>query len=371
MSKAYTDRNLLYRNANKDDDEALKKLLSENSMDSWVNLSLERNPSYFDAHGLMGESHTMIAYDTHEDKCVGMYSCTYMNLHVNAEEQNTAYLGELRVDEKYRNKIRVLRYGYKSLEKLLPMQKDAPIYITSIASENTKARRVLEANLNGMPTYRPLAEMSTLIFSTQFSCKSKKSRAASLEDIPSLVSFYNHKAKSYHFSPCLSEAWLNGLSPEIGLDINDFYIRENADGEIEACFALWDQRRFKQSVIKSYRAPLSWLRPLYNVFARLTQRVELPKENSMLEQVYISFFACGKSGLFVGCLKEAASLAKAKGASSCVLGLSSQHNSLALLKRELKANVYRTCIEMVGFDDGQQEAELNKEFLIQPEVALL
>jgi len=371
VSEVYTDSNLLYRRATKDDDETLKRLLSENSMDSWVNLCLERSPSYFDAQGLMGESYTMIASDIQENKSVGMYSCSYMNMHINTKEENIAYFGELRLHKEYRNKIRVLKNGYKSLQKLLPVQKSSPIYITSIASENTKARRVLEANLKGMPKYTPLAEMSTLIFSTQFLSKRKKLRIASQEDIPRLVKFYNHKAQSYQFSPCLNEEWLSGLSSERGLDINDFYIREDAHGDIEACFALWDQRMFKQTVIKSYKAPLSLVRPLYNLFAKLSNRVELPKENSMLEQMYISFFACDKRGLVLECIKEAASLARVKGASSCVLGLSSQHPSLALIKRKLKANVYKTCIEMVHFEDEQQDILLNEGLLIQPEVALL
>jgi hypothetical protein len=38
------------------------------------------------------------------------------------------------------------------------------LYLTSIASDNVVARRLLERGLPGMPTYRPLCEFVTLVF---------------------------------------------------------------------------------------------------------------------------------------------------------------------------------------------------------------
>ena len=78
MIETYQDENLLYKIASKVDEESLRELLSDNSMDSWVNLSLEKEPSYFNAQNLMGESYTMIATDTSIKKKIGMYSCSYM-----------------------------------------------------------------------------------------------------------------------------------------------------------------------------------------------------------------------------------------------------------------------------------------------------
>jgi len=370
LIKTYRDKNLFYKIATKEDDDSLRELLSDNSMDSWVNLSLEKEPSYFNAQNLMGESYTMIATDKSINKKIGMYSCSYMQMHLNTKKREVAYFGELRVDKEHRNKIRVLKHGYKSLKTLLPNRATEPIYITSIASQNYKARRVLEAKLKEMPKYIPLAEMSTLVFSTSFKSKNIKLQQASKKDISRVVKFYNKCASSYQFSPHLDELWLSELSDAKGLNINDFYVLENANKEIEACFALWDQREFKQSVIKSYKKPLNAVRPLYNLFAKFTKRVELPRENTMIEQIYIAFLATSKSEPYLELIQEAASIAKSKGAKACVLGLSSQHPNLKFLKNNLKANVYKTFIEMVSFGDVSK-IELNKNLLIQPEVALL
>lgn len=370
MIKTYQDKNLFYKIASKVDDESLRELLSDNSMDSWVNLSLEKEPSYFNAQNLMCESYTMVATDTLTKKQIGMYSCSYMQMHLNGKNQEVAYFGELRVDKEHRNKIRVLKSGYKSLKTLLPKRDVEPMYITSIASQNYKARRILEAKLKGMPKYIPLAEMSTLVFSTSFKSKNIKLQKASKKDITRVVNFYNKCASSYQFSPHLDELWLSELSDAKGLNIDDFYILENSNKEIKACFALWDQREFKQSVIKSYKKPLNTIRSLYNLFAKFTKRLELPKENTMLEQIYITFLATTKSELYLELIQEAASIAKSKGAKACVLGLSSQHPNLEFLKNRLKANVYKTFIEMVSFGDVSK-IEINKNLLIQPEVALL
>lgn len=371
MRELYQDANMLYRRADSDDDKALREMLSQNSMDSWVNLSFEREPSYFDAHNIMGESYTMVAVDTNTNSYVGMYTCTYMDMYLNGDVQEVAYLRELRLNEKYRNKIRILKNGYKSLHTLLPKKEIEPLYITSVASQNSKARKVLEAGLKGMPTYTPLAKMNTLIFSSDFTPEQKKLKQATKQDVTRIAKFYKSFISSYQFAPHISEQWLSELPAKTGLSIGDFYIVEDGSGNIETCLALWDQRAFKQSVIKGYKPPLCQLRPLYNLFAKLSTRVLLPQVNSMLEQIYIAFFACTNDELQLDAIKEAAQIAKSKGASSCILGLSSEHPSVDVLKKKLKADVYETDIEMVNLDGKEATLMLDKERLIQPEVALL
>lgn len=371
MRELYQDANILYRRADVDDDKALREMLSQNSMDSWVNLSFEREPSYFDAQNIMGESYTMVAIDTNTNSYVGMYTCTYMDMYINGDIQEVAYLRELRLDEAYRNKIRILKNGYKSLRTLLPKKETEPLYITSVASQNTKARRVLEAGLKGMPTYISLAKMNTLIFSSSFIPEQKRLKQATKQDIARILKFYNDHMASYQFAPCVSEQWMNTLPAKTGLSIDDFYIVEDEGGNIEACLALWDQRAFKQSVIKGYKTPLRQLRPLYNFFAMLSTRVLLPQINSMLGQIYISFFVCQNDELQLDIIKEAAQLAKSKGASSCILGLSAGHPNSDVLKKRLKADIYETDIELVNLDANKATLILDKERLIQPEVALL
>jgi hypothetical protein len=170
----------------------------------------------------------------------------------------------------------------------------------------------------------------------------------------------------------LSEEWLQNTARHPGLDISDFWLLRDKNGVLHCCFALWDQRAFKQSVVKGYKAPLNHLRVLYNWYARMIRRVELPLSGKALDHLYIAFFACDAddTDLAVNVLKEAAYIARAKGATSCVMGISSHHVLLPILKHTLKSEIYRTQIEVVTLN-GDDQYTNTSERIIQPEVALL
>ena len=77
----YRANDISYRVANRNDEEALKTLLSKNAMDSWVNITLQKESSYFDSADLMGKSMTVIAYKTEDEQTViGMYACTLFEI---------------------------------------------------------------------------------------------------------------------------------------------------------------------------------------------------------------------------------------------------------------------------------------------------
>ncbi len=369
----YRNKDALYRLATLNDDVTLKRLLHENPMKSWVNISTERELSYFDGASLMGETYALIAHDAIAEKnIIGMYSCSYLPVHIDGKPEMIGYLGGLRVASEFRHKIHYIKHGFEALKKIVPLRATVPFYFTSIASENTTARRLLEANMSGMPCYSPVGEMTTMIFSVHQGKNRGKLVQASSEDISDIVSYYNKRASYYQLSPYLSEEWLKNTAGHPGLDISDFWLLRDKSGVLHCCFALWDQRAFKQSVVKGYKAPLKHLRILYNVYARMTKRVELPQAEKALEHLYVAFFACDDddTDLAMNVLKEAAYIARAKGATSCVMGISSHHVLLPILKHTLKPEIYRTQIEVVTLNGDDQYTNIS-ERIIQPEVALL
>ena len=60
----YKANDITYRIATQNDEATLQRLLSNNVMDSWVNITLRKEPNYFDSDNLMGESMTVVAYKT-------------------------------------------------------------------------------------------------------------------------------------------------------------------------------------------------------------------------------------------------------------------------------------------------------------------
>jgi len=353
-----------------DDDLDLKKLLSQNPMDSWVNISLEREPSYFDGVSLMGDTYTLVSREN--SNLVGMYSLTSMNVHMNGTSQRVSYLAELRVQKIFRHKIRLLKEGFDSIKKLLPKDSTKEFFFTSIATQNHKARRLLEANIKGMPRYEKQGQMSTLVFSNKISKNHNLFKKANSKDIDDIVSFYNKQASKYQFSPCLSKEWLKNLDGKKALTIDDFYIARDHNKELMACAALWDQRAFKQSVIKGYRSPLKYLRVIYNIYANFTKRVTLPKKDQRIESVFISFFAYNDHNTAIKALYELSDLSKnINKVDSCILGVSSQNTILGLIKKEFKPSIYLTEIETVTLSSEDLATDMLDDLIVQPEVALL
>ncbi len=357
------------RFATRADDSVLKALLRDNPMDAWVSLSMEREPSYFHGTSLMGKSYTLISEENTE--VVGMYACSYLPVHINGKSETIGYFGSMRISKPFRNKIRCIKEGFDTIREQMPKEATVPFYFTSIASENLRARRLLEANVKGMPRYHPRGQMSTLIFSTKRAKSAGMLKQATKEDISDIVVFYNQQASKYQLSPYLSEAWLESLDGHIGLRISDFYLVRDDDGKLQGCLALWDQRAFKQSVVQGYRTPLKQMRPLYNLYARLNKQVELPACGEALQHLFVAFFAFKDDAAAIDLLKEAAKIAQqTKKVKSCVLGLSSKHPLLPALKRQLRPSVYLTEIETVVLDRVDADPGLDDR-LIQPEVALL
>ncbi|MCI5145719.1 MAG: hypothetical protein D3923_09350, partial [Candidatus Electrothrix sp. AR3] len=165
----YSAGGIIFRQAGADDDRALRSLLRNNPMDSWVNISIECEPSFFAGQGLMGPSVAVIALEENSQATVGMYTCSLLPVHLNGSTERIHYLGGLRVHPQYRFKLSILKNGFTSIEPLISCigEKMLPFQFTSIAKKNTQAKRLLEARLKGMPIYTPVGELTTLAISTR------------------------------------------------------------------------------------------------------------------------------------------------------------------------------------------------------------
>lgn len=364
-------KDIVFKIADSADDENLKMILRQNDMESWIRLAFEREPSFFSADNLMGESYSVIAHKANNaSDIIGMYSCTHLPVHINTQVEYLGYLAGLRIDRKYRRKIRYVKNGYQSIQSLVPVKGTLPIWFSSIASENQQARNLLEAGLKGLPEYSFIGEMKSLAISVKQSKNTQILSVVSADDIDELITFYNEQVKSYQFSAVLNKQWLNSLQASQGLSLQDFFIvREH--GQIIACLAIWDQRKFKQTVVRGYRFPLDRLTGLYNLYAAITKRASLPGVGEKLEQVYLSFVAVDENyqHLFLDVLQDALYKVKQKNSIIAVIGLSSENPLTEIIEQHFHVHSYKTCIEKVTWQD-HAEFVLNSR-RVQPEIAIL
>lgn len=369
---AYPAGDLVFRLATSADDGKLRAMLRDNQMDSWVQITLEREPEYFAAKNLFGQEIAVVAEQQAPPHApVSMYSFCLLPVHVNGVPVQLGYVGHLRVERSSRNRIRVLKKGYQSLKQLTQMIEPAYCF-TSIASENSVAIRILNANLKGMPIYTAQGAYQTLAISTLRPRKvmSGDVTPACAGDIPELVSLYNRQARRWQFAPVLSEQWLASLEGSKGLCLEDFLLWR-VRGKPVACVALWDQRKLKQTVARAYRSPVGQLRWLYNQVARLTGRVELPAIGQPLQEVYLAFpaFENLSTREIIALVNHALARGREKGAKVGVIGLSPMNPHCQMLEKHFNAVSYHSQIETVSWPEHPLP-ELGTR-PPQPEVALL
>lgn len=358
-----------YRLAGAADEALLRRLLRDNPMAGWVDLCLTREPDYFAAAALFGDSQSVIA-ETDDGTPQGMYACTLFELYVNGAACPVLYLHSLRLHPDSRRRLTVLRGGFASIPRLIRGFERAGCCLTSIATDNHAARRMLEAGVVGLPHYQACGELTTLVIAAQRGRRHGLLRRATAADIPALAAFYNAQACRHQFAPVLSENWLCRLSPAQGLSIDDFLLYER-DGKIRACLALWDQRFCKQTLLRGYRQPLGQLRPLYNLWAAVTKSVRLPAPGESLQQIFLAFTTFDDLALteMTACLDEALYRVGERGAACAVLGIAPESAYFDALVQRYQPQIYRTTIETVAF--AGQSNVLPDGRLLWPETALL
>jgi hypothetical protein len=341
------------------DDALLRQLLRENGMPSWVEMAMEREPSYFAAHGMHPYEWAVLAHDG--DAVVGMYSAALARVHVDGEPRTIGYLGGLRVQAPHRQRIRHLRRGYASIRTLAPAAADLPWWLTVVAEENRSARRLLEAGVNGLPRYKRLGSMCTYALARARGRRGTSWRQASEADAAALVDFHARQAAAFQLAPVLSHELV------LHVGITRFWIHERAGG-FAAMAALWDQSATKQVVARGYHPMVRAMRSLYNAFAGLAGRVTLPALGEPLAQSFIAFAAFESALLAreresLSLLRELLSLCPTPVAA---IGLHESH-PLGTVLAQLAPLRYRTAVYAVEFDSP---AALDAR-PVQPEVALL
>ena len=355
--------------ATEDDDADIRRLLRANPMPGKISLSLEREPDFFADANLPGETkQTIIARDGNRIVCMG--SCTIRQRFVNGEPRRVGYLGGLRLDASQAGRFDILRRGYEFFHEL---QADTPadFYFTSIAADNERARTLLERGLPGMPSYEFIGEYVTVLLSA----KGRHSVQNIEEDIAppagQLIALLNNNNCTQQFTPCWSEDELSALQ-QLGLQPDDFrFIRE--DGRIVAGAALWNQRMFKQTVVRGYTPSLTLARPALNLAARFTRGTKLPTVGQTLTNAFVSHLAIApdKPDTLTKLLTKLREIAAQRKIELLTLGFAANDPRLTVVRRNFRCREYHSRLYIVRWPEcGGAARELDGRILA-PEVALL
>ena len=348
-----------FRVATADDDDRLRGLLRDNGMPGWVEMSIEREPSYFAGVDWFGRDWAVLAEEGGD--LVGMYAASVLPVCVNGTLEHVGYLGGLRVQAAHRRRIRHLREGYASIRRLAPAPTTVPWWFTVVAADNDVARRLLESGIRGLPTYRAIGSYATYAVAATRGRSRALWRSLQPGELPSLLAWHRQLAARQQLTPVLDEHRLR----RIGTD--GLWVCTDGDAFVGMA-VLWNQSAFKQVVARRYRGALRWLRPAYNGYARLARQVVLPAQGAALGQSFISFLTLAPEAVTdraTACALLADLLSKCS-TPVAALGLHDEHPLLPALA-SFKPMRYAAQVYAVEFDEP---ARLNGR-PVQPEAALL
>ena len=327
MSKSPSRQSFYVKQAKPEDEAVIREILRDAPMQGAVRLALLREPDANLAAAIEGDKHnTVLVMDAGSEQVLGMGNRSVRPLYVDGQVCSVGYLGMLRVSPG-RKVFRRLVAGFRELERTRSGN-ELDYDLTSIVEDNSVVVRLLERGLKGLPHYHALAKLSTFILatSTKVGKVRNKVETASIDDLGDIVSCLQEYLSQYQFSPYWDEQAIqdarlcNNLSPDDFLIIRD-------GGKVSSCLAIWDQREFKQVIIRGYSGLLARIRPMLNIILFILGKPRLPKAPGELNMAYISHLAVRDNdpGGFVDMVKTARVAAAKRGIDYLAIGLTTVH----------------------------------------------
>jgi hypothetical protein len=354
------------------DDGEILRLLRDNPMAGRMSLSLERDPSYFaEERYLAEERKTIVAFEGERLVCVG--SCSVRRRFLNGTAQRVGYLGGLRLDANASGRFDILRRGYRFFRETQADQ-PATFYFTSVAADNERAIRFLERGLPHMPVYEHLADFITATIPVPRFVRPESVIFSQLlpSQLPELTAFLNDCARNHELAPYWTPEELLALS-HLGLGLEDFRTVRDASGLI-GCAAVWDQRIFKQTVIRDYGPWLGCWRPWLNLLARVvTGQPPLPAVGAVVPMAIISHLATASASAeaLATLIKGLFPLARKKQIDFLTVGFAAEDPRWHAIRSSFAVREYRSRLYRVRWPGDGESARALHGHLIFPDVALL
>ena len=277
--------------ARAEDDDAIRELLRDLPMDGPIRLTFEREPEPGLAAAVEGERHwTVLARGQASGRLMGMGSRSVRWSWVDGEPVRVGYLAQLRRRRGLAGARRIMAVGYAACEAHRRAD-ELPYDTTCILADNRAARRLLERGLPGLPTYRRHAELRTLILPVRSGRPVARVRRGSDELLPAIARCLQDNLRRYQFAPLWTLEDLRSPERTRDLGAGDFFVVPAADGRVAGSIALWDQRGFKQVVVRGYSPALERWRATVNLALALRGRPRLPAVGTPLKLAYLSHLA--------------------------------------------------------------------------------
>jgi len=337
------------------DDAAIRRLLADNPVPGRVTVAYEREPSFALGCATLGDFCQVItARDDASGEIAALACRAARPMFVNGRPQHVGYLGQLRVDRRYRGRW-LVSGGFRFLRALHDDGR-AGGYVATVTEENREALGVLVAGARRhFPRFRELGRLVTLAIPVG---RPRREPRPDLElglgserSLADIAAFLREHGARRQLFPVVTGDDLRGPAT-LGLEPSDLVVALRG-GEIAGVLGLWDQSAYKQTVVRAYGGALGRVRPLYDAAARLRGRRPLPRPGERLRSAYASF-ACvagDDRGVFRALLARVYALAAERGHAYLLLGLAGNDPLLDTARRYAHIP-YHSRLYTVSWDDG-------------------
>jgi hypothetical protein len=353
------------------DDTDLRYLLRMGALQGEIRLSYEREPSYWASVGMEGPMHQMmIARIATEQKdagrAVGMGSRSIRSLYVNGEVTPVGYLSQLRVDSDYAWGVALPRALTKGWRFIRQLHQDGrtPYYLVSLVAGDSVAWRMMTLGLPDWPTLTAVGGLLTYGIAVQRARSvprltgGLRLRRATEQDRAPISECLTRNNRRRQFAPMWEAPMLGDARWTPDLSLQDFWIVERGT-QVVGTLARWNQRRFKQQVVRGYSEAWLGMRPLINIAARLGLAPRLPALGEQVRLTFASHLAVDNDDPQVAAalLASVYNDAVKAGDDYLMLGLDSEHSFTRLVRRYRRV-VYATQLFLATWDD---EVELARQ----------
>ena len=353
-----------------------RHMLRENALAGRINVLLTREPDAFHAAAVSGDVYElMLAYDRETRELLGGGARFELEAYFNGEVTCVGYLGELRVQGGLRQRRRMLLNAYRAMRERHE-QGRVPFYVTTIISDNLSTRRLLEAGLSDMPTYRPVEEMLTMTIPAKQAARIAPPRIeveeCSSDQRDELAFRLGKTGRAFFFHAVATTETLGSAERCRGIQGSDFFVVRN-DADIRGACCLWDQRSFKQTVVSGYSKQLARVRPFFNIVAPLLRQPRLPPKGRQIQSAFLSHLSidAGDEEALLALVRHAARRAIPRGIDYLMVGLAARNPLSKMLKNRFYCHEYASMIYVVYWDDGRDIASTIDDRISHPEVAIL
>lgn len=330
-----------------------------------VRLSFRREPSFFPAEKIANAwSQLVVLCDDESEKVLGFGVRSGRPYWLNGQEVELGYISQLRLIPEFRNGL-YLAKGYRKFKELHEQDKKVPFYVTTVLSDNETARSSLESKRVGLPSYKPLDELSSYFFIAQ-KAYGKSAEITHQADITKVLTIYNKEVQDGSIATRYDENTMSWMS------IVDHEAVTVYTSTFTASAVLVDFSKVKQVVIDGYSLPYTIITGLARLFAPFLGIIPPPRVGSCLKSLYlmaISISGDREQG-FQTLLQHARDRAFQENYHGVVCGLSSQSSFNEYAHRKCISNT-KSILYAVAWDESMLPEIDNGTDKIHVEVATL